>query len=468
MSLEANVQGALASERPAFTPFAAATEIARRVASGQTSAVDVMKDCLARIERLDPTIHAWAHVAPDVALAHAAFVDAQIAAGETPGTLAGVPLGVKDVYNTSAMPTQMGSPIFHGFTPGNDARVVFDLRRAGAVFPGKTVTAEFAVHTPGPTRNPHDPRCMPGTSSSGSAASVAAGMVPVAIGTQTAGSIIRPASYCGVYGFKPSFGLLPRTGMLKTTDSLDTVGYFARHVGDLLAMFDTTRVRGLDYPVSNAALSDPKRQHKGDRPWRIGVIENPPRASFAEPYAVAALAEYAERLGRTPGVEVVRVTLPEGMARAHDVHATIYDKTLSYYFKEEFDQHTLISPVMYAIVERGRALSLDQYKAALADQSAIAAVFDAAVDDCDAWLTLSTGGAALEGLDNKDRPDSCLVWTLCGAPTVSVPAFMHGHLPFGAQLIGRRYDDYKVLDLARHLESSGLGASDSNALSDPC
>lgn len=433
-----------------------AKEIAQLVATRQASAVEIMKDCLSRIERSEPAIHAWAHVAPEVALRHAASVDARVAAGETVGPLAGVPLGVKDIFNTSEMPTQMGSPIFKGFTPGNDARVVFDLRRAGAVFPGKTVTAEFAVHTPGPTRNPHDTKHMPGTSSSGSAAAVAAGMLPVAVGTQTAGSIIRPASYCGVYGFKPSFGLLPRTGMLKTTDSLDTVGYFARTVADLRAMFATTHMRGLDYPVSHAALTDPKRQQKGDRPWRMGVLENPPKASHAEPYARAALAKYAERLEQAAGVELVRITLPEAFARAHDVHATIYDKTLSYYFKEEFDQHTLISPVMYEIVERGRAISLDQYKAALAEQAAIAAVFDAEVDTVDAWLTLATGGAALEGLDNQDRPDSCLVWTLCGAPVVNLPVFMHGHLPFGAQLVGRKYNDYKLLDLAAFLADHDL------------
>jgi len=445
--------------RPVLTPFMPATEIARRVASREVSAAEIMRECLTRIEKLDGAIHAWVHVAADVALKNAAEVDASVASGAPAGALTGVPLGVKDIFNTREMPSEMGSPIFKGFTPGNDARVVYDLRKAGAVFPGKTVTAEFAVHTPGPTCNPHDPKCMPGTSSSGSAAAVAAGMVPVSIGTQTAGSIVRPASYCGVYGFKPSFGLLPRTGMLKTTDSLDTVGFFATTASDVAVLFDATRVRGLDYPVAHAALTDPARQEKGARPWRIGVLENPPKWSHAEGYAKAAFAKYVERLEKLEGVEIVRVTLPEPFERAHEVHATIYDKTLSYYFREEFDQHTLISPVMYSIVERGRALTLEQYKAALDEQDDLARRFDTEVDRVDAWLTLSTGGAALEGLQNVDRPDSALVWSLCGAPVVSMPAFMQGHLPFGAQLVGRRHNDYKLLSLVAFLESNGVAKS---------
>lgn len=441
-----------------LAPFMTAKEIVKRVSSRELTAVEVIRDCLARIDQLEPYVKAWAYVAPEVALRHAADVDAKIAAGKPIGSLAGVPLAVKDVFNTAEMPTEMGSPIWKGFTPGNDARVVNDLRNHGAVFPGKTVTAEFAVHTPGPTKNPHDPKHMPGTSSSGSAAAVAAGMVPVALGTQTAGSIIRPASYCGVYGYKPSFGVIPRTAMLKTTDSLDTVGFFARTVEDLATLFEAGRVHGLDYPIMHAAFIDERRQKKtpANRPWKIGVVENPPKWDNAEGYAKTALATFVEKLARTPGVEVVSVKLPEEMYRSHDVHATIYDKTLSYYFKEEFVQHTLVSPIMYDIVERGRAMTLDQYKAALSEQDRIAALFDKTIDACDAWLTLSTGGAALEGLDNHDRPDSCLVWTLCGAPVVNLPVFAHGHLPFGAQLVARKYNDYRMFDLLRFLTEAGL------------
>lgn len=424
-----------ASSRPSEL---SAVEVARAVQSRELSCFDVARDCLDRVHELDEAIGAWVHLDPEVALAQARGIDAKIASGDPLGPLVGVPVGVKDIFNTAQMPTQMGSPIWAGFTPGNDARVVAQLRAADAFFLGKTVTAEFAVHTPGPTRNPHDP----------------AHMVPLALGTQTAGSIIRPASYCGVYGFKPSFGLVARTGMLKTTDSLDTVGAFARTIDDLAVAFEIMRVRGRDYPVAHAALGDASRQNKGARPWRIGVVENPPQWDHAEPYAREALAAYVRRLERVQGLEIVRVRLPEPFFRAHEVHATIYDKALSYYFKNEFEQRTLISPIMYDIVQRGRAITLDDYKNALAEQSALAATFDEQIQSCDAWLTLSTGGAALAGLDSIDRLDSCLVWTLCGAPTVNLPVFTKEHLPFGAQLVARKYNDYLLFGLLRFLEAN--------------
>src|SRR3990167_8157472 len=181
-----------------------------------------------------------------------------------------IPVGVKDIYNTADFPTQMGSPLWKDFTPGNDARAVYHLKRQGANIVGKTVTAEFAVHALDKTLNPYDATRTPGTSSSGSAVAVSMGMVPAATGTQTAGSIVRPASFCGVYGCKPSFGTIPRTGMLKTTDSLDQIGFFTVHAEDLRRLFDSMRVKGENYPISNAALADESRQKsKGDK-WRVG------------------------------------------------------------------------------------------------------------------------------------------------------------------------------------------------------
>jgi Asp-tRNA(Asn)/Glu-tRNA(Gln) amidotransferase A subunit family amidase len=428
----------------------------RAIRAGELSAVELTGACLRAIERFEPDVLAWEVVEPARALVQAAEVDRRLARGEDVGPLAGVPVGVKDIFNTMDMPTQMGSPIWAGFTPGNDARVVHYLRMAGAVIPGKTVTAEFAVHTPGKTRNPHDPRYMTGTSSSGSAAAVAAYMVPLALGTQTAGSTIRPASYCGVYGFKPSFGLVPRTGMLKTTDSLDTVGGFARCAEDLRLLFDVVRVHGEDYPIASAALGDPSRQRRGDRPWRIGVVQGP-RWEHAEPYAREKLQSVADRLADA-GIVVEYVVPPAEIFRAHEVHATIYDKALAYYFREEFAQQTLVSPVMYEIVERGNRIPPDRYRAALAEQAEIARSLDVFLaDGPDALITLSTGGEPLLGLDSVDRPDSCLVWTLCGAPTVGIPAFAGpSGLPFGLQLVGRRYNDYLLLDLVEHLEEIGI------------
>jgi Asp-tRNA(Asn)/Glu-tRNA(Gln) amidotransferase A subunit family amidase len=365
-------------------------------------------------------------------------------------------VGIKDIYNTMDFPTQMGSPIWKDFTPGNDARVVYDLRMAGAVVPGKTVTAEFAVHTPGETRNPHNPEYMAGTSSTGSAVAVAACMVPLALGTQTAGSTIRPASYCGVLGCKPSFGLIPRTGMLKTTDSLDTVGFFARTADDLKLMVDAIRVRGLDYPISHAALNDAVRQNKKGERWRVALYRGP-QWRHAEPYAQKALRSFADLLNATGQVEVSEPDLPASLETVHEIHSIIYDRTLAYYFREEFKKHTLISSVMYEIIERGNRITLDQYKSALARQAEIAREIDEFFSGrYDAVLNLSTGGEALKGLQSPDRPDNCLIWTFCGVPAVSLPVFKGPNgLPFGAQIVARRYNDYLLLSLVRALELLG-------------
>ncbi len=444
--------------------YLSATEALRCLHQHEISAEALLEDSLAQIEALDGTLKAWAHLAPALARAQARTVDEKLLQGQPVGRLAGIPVGIKDVYNTADMPTQMGSPIWKGFTPGNDARVVHYLRSADAVFPGKTVTAEFAVHAPGPTGNPHNPKYMPGTSSSGSAVAVAAYMTPVALGTQTAGSTLRPASYNGVFGFKPSFGILPRTGMLKTTDSLDTVGFFARTVDDLDLMFDLVRVHGLDYPFSHLALNDARRQNKGERPWQVALIAGP-KWDQAEDYARQALTRYAGDLAHETDIQLHEIELPPAFQRAHDIHATIYDKTLAYYFKEEFKHQTLISPVMYEIVQRGNAISLDQYRQALDEQAALALEFDVLMQRYDALLTLTTGGAALEGLETVDRPDTCLIWTLVGAPAINLPVFVHtDRMPFGAQIVGRRYNDLLLLRFAHFLRERELAPDATNPM----
>jgi Asp-tRNA(Asn)/Glu-tRNA(Gln) amidotransferase A subunit family amidase len=433
-----------------------ATDLLALLKAREVSATEVTQSCLDSVARSEPLIHAWAYLEPELALKQAAAADRKLAAGQG-GKLCGLPVGVKDIFNTADMPTQMGSPIWDGFTPGNDARVVHYLRMADAVVLGKTVTAEFAVHAPGPTRNPHHLEHIPGTSSSGSAAATAAHMVPLALGTQTAGSIIRPASYCGVYGFKPSFGLVPRTGMLKTTDSLDSVGMFARSVDDLALLFETVRVHGIDFPLAHAALSDPARQSRGARPWRVGLLRGPQWDS-AEGYAQQALRDFGARLAGLSELHVEDLTLPDSFGDAHDIHNTIYDRALAYYFKEEFAAHTLVSPVMYDIVQRGNQLSLAQYQSAQAAQNALSHELDAILArDYDVIIDLSTGGEALPGLDSVDRPDNCLIWTMCGVPTLNLPVFTGpSGLPFGAQVYARRYNDYLLLDFARHLRAHGV------------
>lgn len=433
-----------------------ATGLVEALGRGDFTVSDVARAYLERIDQLDPRILAWAHVNPDFVLRQAEGLEAE----RSRGPLFGVPIGVKDIFNTLELPTQMGSPLWKDFTPGNDARTVFYLRRAGAMVLGKTTTAEFAVHAPSATHNPHRRGYMPGTSSSGSAAAVAAAMCPVALGTQTAGSIIRPASYCGVYGYKPSFGTIPRTGMLKTTDSLDTVGFFTRSPRDLGLVFDTMRVKGRDFPVMEAALNDPARQRVEGRPWRVGVVRGP-TWKHAEDHAQDSLLELVKDLEKRDGIELTEVTLPSIFDEAHAVHATIYDRCLAYYFKEEFSAKTLISPVMYELISQGAGILLEDYLAACEKQNVLARELDRILsEECDVLLGLSTGGEALEGLDSVDRPDNCLIWTMCWAPAISIPRFVGpSGLPYGLQVVARRYSDYKLLDFVRLLEREGVAPS---------
>lgn len=434
-----------------------ATEAVQRIARQEIKVVDLLQSYLKRIEEVEPAVSAWEYLAPEIALDKARVLDKLIERGQVSGALFGVPVGVKDIFNTYDMPTQMGSPIWKDFKPGNDARVVHYLRMANAIILGKTVTAEFAVHTPGPTRNPHNREYMAGTSSTGSAVAVAANMVPLSIGTQTAGSTIRPASYTGVYGYKPSFGLLPRTAMLKTTDSLDTVGLFSRSVRDLRLSFNVMRVKGVDYPIHESVFSDPKRLKKFVT-WRVGIVRGP-KWNHAEEYAKENLLTFAANLDEIPGFHVMEVQLPESINRVHEIHKTIYDKTLAYYFKEEYKQKTLVSQTMYEIIRNGIEITLEEYKQALEDQNKISREFDQFFLDkqLDIVLDLSTGGEALKGLNSADRPDHCLIWTFCGTPAINLPVFSGpNRMPFGAQIISRRYDDYMLLAFAEHLSDSGV------------
>lgn len=277
--------------------------------SGAVTVSEVAEAFLSRIGEVEDRIHAWETFDPDYVREQAEALDAKRAAGDATGSFFGGPIGLKDIINTKRLPTHMGSPIWKDHHAGNDARVVAHLLWEDGLILGKTVTAEFAVHEPNGTVNPHCLTCTPGTSSSGSAAAVASGMAPAAIGTQTAGSLIRPASFCGVYGFKPTFGWLPRTGILKTTDTLDQVGFHSRDAHDLRLLFETTRVRGRNYYLKEERLAENPNRGK----WRVGLLETH-LDSYAPDYARGALEEFAGKVAGTD-VQVERVVLPPNSSR---------------------------------------------------------------------------------------------------------------------------------------------------------
>lgn len=434
-----------------------ACEIARDYLKKKFSAREIACSFSQRIKEIEDKVKAWAYFDESLFIGQAEELDGRGKQFLTGKRLAAVPVGVKDIFNTFDMPTCMGSPLWKGHKPGNDARVVFDVRYAGGLIAGKTVTAEFAVHEPGPTRNPHNLKYYPGTSSSGSSVAVACAMVPVALGTQTAGSIVRPASYCGVYGFKPTFGLVPRTAVLKTTDTLDQIGWFARTMADIELLFEALRVKGSNYPYVHGLIDKKPDSCFERKKWRLVFLEHP-KWGFAEEYARKAIENFISKLQKNKRIEIIRKKLPSVFDAAHEVHDVIYNKTLSYYFKGEHEQKHLVSPVLCSLIEQGNAISPELYQAALDKQVLLRNLFNSFLKSSgDLVVTLSTSGEASLFEAPEDRPDSCLIWSLCGVPALSVPVFKGPHgLPYGIQLVAAPYSDKLIFKFAGLLESLKL------------
>lgn len=416
-----------------------ATTAARRVAEGSLRARDLAEAMLEVIAAREPVVRAFAHLDPFLVRRRADALDA----APDKGLLAGLFFGVKDVIDTADQPSQYGSPIWAGHRPRSDAACVALARRAGAVIAGKTVTTEFATRHPGPTTNPHNPAHTPGGSSQGSAAAVAAGMLHLAFGTQTAGSIIRPAAFCGVVGFKPSFGTLHRAGMKVMSESLDTIGVMGRRVEDVaLAM---TALTGIDH-------GDP-----GARPAalpRFALVMGP-GADQAEP-ETRALMERAAGALRRAGAEVVPTELPAPFAEAFARHAHVMHMESAEALAWELDHaRAQLSEVMrknmdWALGEP-RARLLEARAAFRAAQDA----FPAAMAGFDAVLTPAAPGEAPEGLGWTGDPAFNTLWTLLHVPCVTVPAGLGPRgLPLGIQVVGRRGDDAAVLAWARWVQAA--------------
>lgn len=434
-----------------------AESLIRGLRKGAISPREIASLCIERFAQAEGAANAFVLFDPEKIMEQAARSEEYLKKNGAPRNLEAIPVGVKDIFNTKDYPTQMGSPLWKGFTPGNDARVVHTIRLAGAVVAGKTETAEFAVHELGRAINPHDARRTPGTSSSGSAAAVCLGVVPYALGTQTAGSIVRPASFCGVYGCKPSYGLVPRTGVLKTTDTMDSIGFLALHFEDMLRLFEEMRVHGRNYPLSNAAFLDPdRRREPAGRRWKVGFLKGFLWDRMPE-YARDSLLEWAKKLGEhTADVEVEEVELPRLAKRAHDIHATIYNKNLAYYFQEEYRKKSLVSETLKTLMEAGFSIQPDRYLHALKEQEKLSAEMDGLLQSYDAMISLSTAGEApLRGEVETD--DYALLWTMAHTPVISAPAFLSpNRLPFGLQLTARRYNDFLLFAFASFLRSLGM------------
>ena len=398
-----------------------ATEAAHKLATREITAQALLADCAERIREREPSVHAWTFVDIDHAMKRARELDAQ----PISGLLHGLPIAVKDLFDTYDMPTSYGSPIYAGHRPAADAASVALARAAGAVVVGKTVTTEFATFHPGPTCNPHDAQCTPGGSSSGSGAAVADWMVPLAFGTQTAGSIVRPAAYCGVVGYKPTFGTLCRIGGKMISDSLDTVGGLARTVPDVALFAAALSGRG------DLAIDRPTR----DAP-RIGICRTY-EWERALPETVAMFDDVHARL-RSAGTRVRDVTLPPPFAKLAAAQTTIMVREVAQSLAHEWLMHReALSREMVAMIEAGLAVSISQYDAAHSLARECRALLPHVFEDVDALVAPSTAGEAPTGIDATGDPVFNRIWTLLHVPCVHLPVARGPRgLPIGVSVVG--------------------------------
>jgi Asp-tRNA(Asn)/Glu-tRNA(Gln) amidotransferase A subunit family amidase len=428
-----------------------ATEAVEQIRSGVLSARDYSSALLERVRQTEDQVQAWICLDPDFLLAQGDAADSAQQAGSTLGPLHGVPVGVKDIIDTSDLPTENGTVLHAGRQPSRDATVVSRLRSAGGLLMGKTVTTELATYCAGKTRNPHNPDHTPGGSSSGSAAAVAAGMAPLAIGSQTNGSIIRPASFCGVVGYKPSAGWISRAGVLVQSPALDQLGVYGRSVEDVallaqcLAGHDpkdpATRPRATP-PLLAAASSEPPS------PPVLAFVRTPMWERVAGD-AQSAFLQFAQFLGS----RVVELDLPPATTGFLDLHRLVMEADIAGSFEAEYERgRDRLSASLRGQIERGRQVSAVDYRRALERRAAIRASMDTVFDRFDAILTPAALGTAPLGLDATGDPVMCTLWTFTGQPAVSLP-LLHGanDLPIGVQLVGRHDDDARLLRTAHWL-----------------
>jgi Asp-tRNA(Asn)/Glu-tRNA(Gln) amidotransferase A subunit family amidase len=437
-----------------------ALDARERLKRGEISAEDLVRACLARIEVREGEVRAWAHLDPEHALAQARARDAWRRSGRAIGRLHGLPVGLKDIIDTRDLPTENGTVLDAGRRPSRDAALVARLRAAGAVILGKTETTELAYYHPARTRHPHDPERTPGGSSSGSAAAVAAGMVPLSVGSQTNGSVIRPASFCGVVGFKPSFGLIARTGALTQSAFLDTIGVFTRDIEGAALIAES--LQGCDPGDEQSRLQahDPLLETALSRPpvTPAFAFVRSPVWDRASEETRGALEELAALLGdRCDAVD-----LPDAFENAHPAHRRLmlagFARNLRGYYERGRDA---LSAQMREAIEEGRTVSAVDYLAALDWREVLNAALERLFDRYDAILTPAAIGEAPADLSTTGDPVFCTIWSFCGVPAVSLPLAQGPNgFPVGVQLVGRRGHDGRLLRTARWLTAHVAGASE--------
>ncbi len=420
------------------------------IAKGTISSEELVNHLLEQVDQTESELRAWALIDKERLIAHAKMLDDIRRRGEPLGALHGIPVGLKDIYDTADCPTRLGSDIHANRQPASDCRVVEKLKEAGALIMGKTVTTEFAFMHPSDTRNPHNTDYSPGGSSSGSAASVAAGHVQLSIGSQTNGSVIRPASFCGVYGFKPSAGIVSRSGVLETSGTLDQVGVFGRDVGDIALLVDCIAGFYKHDPASYLAPKPAMLQgYLSDVPVTptLAWIDMP----YRDRYSTDAAEGFEELLDAMSGM-VERIPAPQSFAALIPCHKIIHEYELIRALDNEIKHHwDKISDTVKPTIEAAQAITDEQYQEALHIRTAAVEWFEQFFHDYDAIVTPSAlSEAPLMG--STGDPVCCTIWTLCGLPCISMPLLSgENGLPIGVQLVGALRQDDRLLRTTRHV-----------------
>jgi|694.fasta_scaffold05740_5 Asp-tRNA(Asn)/Glu-tRNA(Gln) amidotransferase A subunit family amidase len=424
-----------------------ASEAIAQLSTSQLSSLDLAQSCLARVDQREQAVEAWQYLNPDQVVEQAIACDLARATGTPLGPLHGIPVGIKDICSTVDMPTGWGTSIHAGQQLNYDAAVVERLRAAGAIIMGKTVSTEYALARAGKTRNPHHPNHTPGGSSSGSAAAVADRMVPLALGSQTGGSVLRPAAYCGVLGFKPSFGAISRFGVMPVCRDLDHVGVFARSLADITLLCSVLIGPDGRDPDCTGSGMPPHLTHLGRSP-RLGLVRTSAWSEM-DPEAQATLVDSGEKLARA-GARVTEVSMPSPWA---DYLATI-DVLMAcgaaVNHGQDYDRHgQALSLQLRQVIERGRRYGSLAYGAARQAVVNYSAALAPAWAEVDALITPVITGPAPQGLDDTGSFKFCGPWTLLGLPALSIPVGRAKNtLPLAIQLVGPRGADQALLALA--------------------
>ena len=393
-------------------------ELSRRVRDREITPVEVVESCLARVGERDDSVHAWSYLAGDEALARAKRLTQELTSALPRSILHGIPFGVKDIYDTAGMPTEWGTPVHRDRVPASDAKVVADLASMGAIVLGKTHTTAYAYFDPAPTRNPHNAAHTPGGSSSGSAAAVADGMVPFALGSQTMGSVLRPASFCGICGLKPTFGGLPTEGVMPFAPTLDHPGLFTRTVSDMVFLWRS--LKGVS-PASEA-------------PLRLGALKWPIEGSL-EPEMKEGFGQCLEKLLKG-GYSVGPISLPESFAKLPKTIQVVMRFEAARIHGEDLRKHgTAIGEKLAVLLEDGLTIEESAYKTARSDLDQARRDFAALTKECPIWATPAAVGPAPHGLETTGDPSCNAPFTALGVPSISLPfGKTTNELPLGLQL----------------------------------